>query len=415
MTDDRPTIVVCDDDRDRVKRWSQRIEQIEEAHERFRVVPLEPEHFAAAYKALKDRQLQFRAGERVATEDEATVLDRARLVVIDYDLTPTRGAGDLDKTTLNTLSGSFGDNFAYLTRCFSSASYTVLVNQDFFQSTFDLSHQKFVSSNADLNVAHDDLGRAELWTGRSSGTTFRPWSWPRLVDAPQRAVDLASGIDLDAPVLEELGLADDDTYDQFAPEQLVLFGQEPREVRFLDAVDFTRKFNRLGKPETLPDEHLTKIAAASVSHWLERIVLPAQNVLVDAPHLAQRRPGLLLSAEPDDLKRLSDLSQPNEAAALFDSEALRDASAHRLSAWMSRPVWLWHRCPRSRARGTGINLTFCEDVSAFHPIDDTWEYTSSVPGSFNQRFVLHDGVDTRGTLAPDYWPVKYLFEHAETQ
>ena len=283
------------------------------------------------------------------------------------------------------------------------------MNQDFYQSTFDLSHERFANSNADLNVAHNDLGRAELWTGTADGTKFRPWSWPRLLDMPARRADLESGIDMAASVLETLGLADDDVYKQFDPAQLVLFGDDPKSITFRDSVDFTRRFHRLGKPENTPEANLAKVAVASVSHWLERIVLPAQNVLVDAPHLAQRRPGLLIDPDPSAWGPLSDLSDSENALAMFQSDKVAGAQVPALSAWLSRPAWLWSRCPHATARAIGKAHVFCEDVSSFQLLDDAAEYKSSVPGPFKQRFVLYEGLDTSNGFSPDYWPVQSLF------
>ncbi|WP_221654208.1 hypothetical protein [Actinotalea ferrariae] len=408
-----PTIVVCDDDSRRVETWAGHIRAIPAVRKRYETRPLRPEQFAAAYRELKKRQRQARAGELSDFGGEAEAIDKASIVVMDFDLTPTNGSGDLDDTTLDTLSGSFGDNLAFLTRCYATARFIVLVNQDFSKTTFDLTHQNFALSSADLNIAHDDLRRAELWTGQSDGIAYRPWHWPRLLDAPDRLARLANEVDLEAPVLETLGLDDDETYAQFAKEQLELFGEAPRELTFRAAAErLTRAMNRLSFDETIPDSLLPMVAVASVAHWLERVVLPGQNVLIDAPHLAHRRPGLLVDPRPSSWGQLSDLSQPEAAAAAFDSDLVSPAWCAPVQRWLSRPVWLWHLCPRSRGPVPREPHVFCEDVSAFHPIHAATEYVSSVPGPFKQRFVLRDGVRSGG-FDVDYWPEIRLFADAE--
>jgi len=412
MSEDRPGIVVCDDNTRRVKHWAEDIAGVPEVEEKYRPTFLLPKDFADAYVALKTRQRTARRKSPGAEDDAARILDHTAIVVIDYDLTPASGYGGLDEKTLNTLSGAFGDNFAYLTRCYTRAGFTVLVNQDFFKSTFDLTHKKFSFSNADLNVAHNDLSRSELWAGRSDGRAYRPWHWPRLLDAADRLQRLTDGLDLDARVLASLGLDDDDTYAQFTPEQLELFGSRPRGVTFRRAAGFTSDLNGL-KEESISESNLPKVAVASVSNWLERIVLPAQNVLIDAPHLAQRRPGLLTTVDPREWGALSDLSDPAASAALFDSDVVAKAEASQVAPWLSRPAWLWHRCPRTPVRAAGEPHVFCEDVSAFHPLVDAWEYRSAVAGPYDQRFILHEGVATRG-LAIDYWPVQRLFADAQS-
>lgn len=409
MGDENRTIIVCDDDGNRVKRWARSIRSVPDVASEYTVVPWEPSKFAAAFRGLKQRQLAQRRPSVEIETDESEVLgelDSAAYVVIDFDLTPTSDA-PLDEHTLDTLSGSFGDQVAFLARCYSAATYTILVNEGFFQSTFDLTHQAFVKSNADLNVAHDDLGRAVLWTGSSDGLEFRPWHWPRLLNAAERFEKLANELDLDEPVLAALGLDDDSTLEQFAREQLDLFGPEPKDVTFRDAAAFPGSFKRLREKRPIPEEHLPKVAVTAVAHWLERTVLPAQNVLVDAPHLAQRRPGLAVTPNPEAWASMTDLSDPSAARAALDEDQLSAAIVPRLDQWLSRPAWLWHRCPRTRVRAEGEPHVFCEDVSAFHPIDKAHEYKSSVPGSFNQRFVLSDAM-TDG-FAVEYWPNGRLF------
>jgi hypothetical protein len=410
MVEPKPTIIICDDDGNRVKRWARTISAIPEVSENYDVVAWEPGRFATAFYGLKQRQLAGRrAGVEIDVEATKVLaeLDRATLVVVDFDLTPTSSAPPLDHDALQTLNGSFGDQVAYLTRCFSGATYTVLVNEGFFQSTFDLTHQAFARSSADLNVAHDDLGRVELWTGTSDGLTFRPWHWPRLIDSASRLEALAGDLDLDSPVLASLGLDDQLTLDQFVPEQLDLFGSNPLDVTFRQATMFPSSFKRVRDDLPMPEEHLPKVAVAAVSHWLERIVLPAQNVLIDGPHLVQRRPGLAVDPNPLAWRSVTDLSTPDQARSTLDQDLLADATVPSLAGWVSRPVWLWHRCPRTRIRAEGAPYVFCEDVSAFHPLDDALEYRSSVPGSFSQRFILNNA-KTEG-LAVHYWPGRRLF------
>jgi hypothetical protein len=410
MDETLPTIVVCDDDGTRVKRWARAIDRVPSVSDAYTVVPWTPDEFALAFIGLKNRQRAERGN--ASSPDEAgfevlSQLDRATFVVVDFDLTPMNTNDALDPSTLDTLSGSFGDQFAFLIRHYSDAAVTILVNEIFYQSTFDLTHEAFVHSSADLNVAHNDLGRPELWTGSSDGRAFRPWHWPRLLDVPKHLQAIAADLDLDQPVLAALGLGEQSIIAQFSSEQLDLFGPNPDGVTFRDAARFPSVFKGLSRDESIPASHMRSVAVASVSHWLERIVLPAQNVLIDAPHLAQRRPGLLASPEPKDWGPLTDLSNPNTAKEMFNSSQLIEAAVPLLEPWLSRPAWLWHRCPHARIRAAGVPHVFCEDVSAFHPLDDAYEYRSSVPGPFGQRFILRE---SRSAGFPvNYWPNGRLF------
>src|SRR5688500_8019144 len=121
--------------------------------------------------------------------------------------------------------------------------------------------------------------------------------------------------------------------EQFASEQLDLLGSDPSELKFRDAARFPSVRKGLSRVEPVPDEHLQSVAVAAVRHWLERIVLPAQNVLNDAPRLAQRRPGLLTSPDTADWGALTDLSDPDAAKAMYQSGALDDATVAALEPW----------------------------------------------------------------------------------
>ena len=49
---------------------------------------------------------------------------------------------------------------------------------------------------------------------------------------------------------------------------------------------------------------IERVAAARLGKWLERLVLPGQNVLVDAPHLVSRFPSLVAADDLDETTRL---------------------------------------------------------------------------------------------------------------
>ena len=149
--------------------------------------------------------------------------------------------------------------------------------------------------------------------------------------------------------------------------------------------------------DSVPDDgHLKKLAATAVTHWVERFLIPAQNVFVDAPHLAQRQPGLV-KVEPSEWDVLADLSAPDTVRAALDTETLVEA-ATTSEEWISRPVWDWSKVARTSARFTEEFPVFCEDISRFRPIDDAVEFNSSVPGPLRQRFVAE--LESTGTELP---------------
>lgn len=404
--DARQTVVLFDDDQSRLRRWEELLNGIDGFSDRFDTQAQETDDFASVFEALKERQLKSRDGER-ASRDDASILDGADIVVVDFDLTPGPGhTHELEQNTLKTLRGSFGDKFVYLTRCYTSAAATVLVNQTFFQPTFDLTLRQFETSYADLNISDRDLRNPRLWWGDTAPGEFRPWHWPRLATRAGHLRRIAEKIDLNARVLQTLGLDSPDTYDSFDPRQLDALGPgDPREATFGSLTAADAKFGRLTDKEQIDPAAQRGFAASAVTHWLERDVLAAQNILVDAPHLAQRRPNLLRDGSSiEDLSLLSDLRVQDELDTVLDLDSL--AGAHTpASEWVDRPVWLWPACPPGGS--AEFDYYFCEDTSRFVEFDAAREFRSDVPGPFRTRFVEEI---TAGGFDVDYRPNGRLYE-----
>jgi hypothetical protein len=404
---EKPSIVLFDDDNGRIKTWRAKLEAVDGLQDRFEILAPEADQFAQVFESLKDRQSESRGAQEGAS-DAAQILDTADIVIVDFDLTPARGRSDsMETQTLKSLRGSFGDTFAYLTRCYTSAAYTVLVNQTFYQSTFDLTMREFDHSYADLNITDMDLGNPGLWDGVPRRGAFRPWHWPRLQDSGGFIRGLVDQIDLRARVLETLGFDEPRIYDLFDPQQLEVFlGVDPREATFEWLIGSSSRFGTLSEHEQPPETTRKKMAAIAVTHWLERFVVPSQNILVDAPHLAQRRPHLVrgeLTLEALDL--LADLSPAGRVSEVLDTESLSGAQT-KASAWTMREVWLWPDCPRGPIPED--QFVFCEDGSYFQPLDDAQEFRSELPGPFKTRFV--DDIERVDGFAVDYRPERRFYE-----
>ena len=400
----RGLVVVCDDDAERVGAWADRIRQVAEAAAAFEIQPLAPHTFADAFRGLLERKASARTRQAPPNDqkisDALSLIDVADVLVIDYDLTPDAGRTPDpvdDPDTLEELIGKTGEEFAYLARCFSTAAAIVVVNQKVQRRVFDLTLQQFAESFANVNVTARYLESRALWTG--SDGDFRPWSWPRLVDLP-RVVRQTWGLasDLDLPVLKALGLNDDQHLYAFTQPQLDLFGDDPLSATFRDlATQSDYGLNAKDRGADVDDPALQRVAAAAVSRWLEWRVVPGQNVLVDAPHLAQRYPRLLRGD-------LADLSVWNDAADLSKGDVLDPELVARAtipaSAWTSRAVWSLPKIMElgssllTRAPNGGSSLVFCEDTSRFVELDQATEIEIAVPTPYFQRFVeIVDDVD----------------------
>ena len=264
-----------------------------------------------------------------------------------------------------------GEAVAYLTRCFSTCGLIIGINQPPLID-FDLTLRGRPTSFADLNITEKNLNNPGLWGGEWQG--FRPWYWPNLpvfwASFERRIADVKEA--LDAPIWKVLGF-DRYTFDILPRSMSDFFGAEPAEVTFHD---FVRKSgNGLKAKDTKSDdcapEVLARIGAARISKWLERLVLPGQDILVDAPHLVSRFPSLI-SGDAGDIRawnttaRLGSHDKPELDAGIIEEYRLKK------NHWLSRPVWFWdglRSCERIQEVREPWTVqmpdwVFCEDASA---------------------------------------------------
>lgn len=399
-------ILVCDDDARRVERWAARVSAVDAVEAGFEVMALAPHTLARAFRGLRSRKAAARTREPSLAadidQDSVSLIDRADVLIIDYDLTPDAGRSPdpvEDRDALKELMGKSGEEFAYLARCFASAGAIVVVNQKVQRRVFDLTLQQFADSFANVNITSHYLDSKALWMGSNGG--FRPWSWPRLLDLPdlvRRRWELIE--DLDHPILRSLGLSDDRHLYAFTQAQLDPLGDDPPAATFRDFAQGS-EYGLTAKDRSadVDEDSLRRVAAAAVARWLEWQVVPGQNVLIDAPHLVQRFPGLL-SGEPGDIdawNRTADLTVGD--AAGLQSEKL-SAALVPATRWTSRPVWslpkiLGGDAAVLHARPVGApKFVFCEDTSRFVGLDEAVEVAVAVPSPYFQRFVeMVDDVD----------------------
>lgn len=389
-------LVICDDETRRAEQWAADLTVMDAVKAAFDIEVLDPETFAQAVNALLARQETLRLVQEEESgtthfegfDDAASVFDRADLLVFDMDLTPLPSAlSDLGQeqadSVRSTLRGMSGETLAYFARCYSTAGYIVVVNQEYQTPTFDLTLEKFEDSYADLNVTGVDLTQPSLWTG-APGDSYRPWHWPRLVDAPEVFKSRIHLAELNTPILSAMGLAPG-TPDVLTAKQVDLFGDADEE---LDRVTFhslvmNPKVGLELKHARPGVEQQRRIAAGAFGRWLDRVLLPAQNLLADAPHLAQRYPGILGDSVED----------PSAWQALCDlgSDLSHLKPAPLVAPWADRPIWDLREVRKAAPTvAPGVNvpeLVFAEDVSRFVPVADAREFESNVAGPYDQRFL----------------------------
>ncbi|HSS52230.1 MAG TPA: hypothetical protein VLX28_25085, partial [Thermoanaerobaculia bacterium] len=127
---------------------------------------------------------------------------------------------------------------------------------------------------------------------------------------------------------------------------------------------------------------------------LERLVLPGQNILVDAAHLLERYPSLFRG---DSAERL--IGWPHTQELLVPKEAVMDVAKleqfrFAKSSWLSRTAWYWPLVSECEQIAEVVDpwasrqrVAFCEDTSRFVAPDEATEFVAKVDSPFARRFV----------------------------
>lgn len=333
---------------------------------------------------LVNRQMAFRKGDD--EPKDVVKFDSADIMIIDYDLR-------------NPHSSLIGETIAYLCRCFSKCGIIVGMNR-FGKNTFDLT-LKYQESNCDVNIGESNLGNIGLWTDDSSG--FRPWSWPSLIQlqkAFHERVNLVKK-NINQKVSDLLGL--DDLILRTPKSISELIGKSPRDATVYDFLVESRigldQKDRIPKREFSERDLsvMSRFAAARLWIWLEQILLPCQDVLVDAPHLAWNYPSLL-SGDISKIESWNSITR----FKVYDKIGIKHDrigfALHKKPIWLSRPVWFWRAIENKTDilevdapwKREYVAFSFCEDTSRFHPGSECHEFAAELDSSYISRYVLMD-------------------------
>ncbi len=416
MSTEKATILIYDDEPERARDFEGKLEKglgKADQSNNFDVVSLDTGEFQSAIKTLEQRRIDFRNGEidleNIPKDDEEKI-DNASIFVIDYDLLPTQKAeAEKEDEKENIFTGSLtGEIVAYLVRCFSKCKLIVGLNQ-YGSNPFDLTLRGDLDSFADLNLGEEQLDNPNLWTD-GSWQEYRPWSWPNLSDSIQTFDKRIEEVQqkLNKPICEVLGFSPE-TF-QLLPREIVQFigkyeEKEPCQTTFREFV--TKSGNGL-KPKdvkeldnNINDHVLARVGAARISKWLDQLVLPEQDILVDAPHLVSRYPSLIRGNE-EEIETWNETSQLIDFSELGMKTDLIGPYRFQKSYWVSRPVWFWDElCECEEIQEVSEpwltirpNWVFCEDTSCFHKQEDCKEFLADIASPFTRRFVKNiSGVD----------------------
>lgn len=353
----------------------------------FEVDTLDGQEFADSMETMRERQRTLR---KTGTWDGKRMpLDNASIFVVDYDL--------FDAVPFLT-----GEALAYLARCFSRCGLIVGVNQ-YGHNTFDLTLRGHPQSFADLNVGWRQLNNPNLWGGRRAG--FRPWCWPALPDYlrdfERKVEDVEKSLTEDVPIYQVIGFTRE-MFDRLPRSIGQFVGKKPAETTFREFVTKSGNGLRLKDANKVNEDVLARVGAARISKWLERLVLPGQDVLVDAPHLVSRYPSLMTGdvTNIETWNRTTPLTSHEELGLTTE---IVDSFRLKKHHWLSRPVWFWdelRECEhilevREPWKTVRPNWVFCEDASRFYKRNYR-EFVADTESPFARRFVREfKGVDYR--------------------
>jgi hypothetical protein len=381
----KKTILVCDDEPEMEANWKRRLLAVPAISEEFEVRTITPGELISAVGALEERRKESRQSTdpaRQFPDDPAAVIDTTGILVIDYDLI------DVSKDTYLT-----GEDVAYLARCYSECGLIVALNQfERGENAFDLTLRGHPESFADLNISDPQLDDPGLWS--DDWREFRPWSWPVLPAALERMERRVEHLvsRLDQPIFEYLDLTEDVV--MTCPRSTLEF-VGPAQVSRTTFRDFvTNSENGLrGKDDVFSELSIMRIAAARVAQWLESIVLPSQDLIVDGPHLVSRYPSLI-KGDSEDLGAWNKTATLRSDGNGISLEAIHELR-FRFDDWISRPTWFWNKVSSCEAiievrepwALTRPNFVFGEDVSRFLDSNQSQEFVADLESPFVRRFV----------------------------
>lgn len=372
-------ILVFDDDTERGRYYINGLKAIPNLSASYEIQSLTIKNFESQLEGLRNRRQMAR--KRKSWTDNI-ILDETSIFIIDFDLVNLEG----DKAFIT------GEELAYLIRCFSECDVIVGITQ-YRDNIFDLTLQENTESYADLNIGGNDLANSGLWT--NDWKEFRPWSWPSLPNFLEsfhkRLEDVKDN--LDQKIYEFLKIPAE-LIDRFPRSVSEFLGKIPNETTFRNFVKKSGNGLR-GKDILEEEEFIARIAASRISIWLERLVLPGQEIIVDGPHLVSRFPSLFLEdhSDIDKWNKTANLDCGVESLGI-DYKKIEEFTFKK-TPWLSRPAWFWNKISNCEDiqeisepwKTEWPNIVFCEDTSRFNNTDECKEFVADLDSQYVRRFI----------------------------
>lgn len=374
-------IMIYDDEARAAKMYLNRLEKRPSLKE-FEIEHISNDDFQDILLELNKRRKAILDGKK--REEQAIKVDDARIFIIDFrlmDLTP----------------GLNGEEVAYNLLCFSDCRYIMGMNRYYMGKTFDLTLTGHLDSYADLNISDKDLENEGLWTGES--VDYRPWYWPAILsylnDRERQINDVMDNFDESISKVLEIPEHIIKGIPKKAGSYLGIAGDEIVKATF---EDFFIKSNIILNPKErnkkFPLDRKAKIIASRLSKWIERSILPGQDIFVDAPHLITRYPSLLLGKKRSDIETWNKTSHFKGVSSLgIRYKKLKTCRFKQ--HWTSRPVWFWpdvSEIPKIDEvkqpwKRKNYGFVFAEDASSFYKEEECKDFISNVESPFRMRYI----------------------------
>lgn len=384
-------IYIYDDEQRFSSQLSSKLEKLKVLSSEFEVSSISEVDFKYSIEELSQRQLSFRNKGKLNSKG-STLIDEADILVVDFDL--------VDSTVGQLVTG---ESIAYLARCFSTCGLIVGLNLPPNRNNgFDLTLRGHPESFADINIGSAQLSNSKLWGSEDKDEEFHPWYWftlpSYLKNFDAKIKDLERS--LKTPIAEIIGFPTSKFLNSIPRTIGQFIGKNPSKTTPYEFVVQSgnglrpKDFGKAAKKGLNDDvvSVVSRVAASRLSKWIERLVLPGQDILVDAPHLVSRYPSLL-KGNSDDINNW------NKTTAVKGGNIKENVKQFKLSKdhWFSRPVWLWDSVREYEGilevkepwKIKQVEWVFCEDTSGFYNKEHVKEFQAEVDSPYNRRYIRY--------------------------
>lgn len=388
-------ILICDDDEDLASVWKRSLEQVIPT-DAFDVEVLSRDQLLSSLESCHGRRRRARSSNPSAADDQ-NYFDSADVLIVDFELLKLSEGEDTGEVS--------GSELAYLARCYSSCGLIIMLNE--LDSDFDLKLSPLASHFADVHLKGEQLANPGLWTEPFIG--FRPWSWPLIPPALEKFRDRLAAIrdHLDEPIMNYLGIPEAVLSAIPVEAKRFLLPEsgdtlEPGAVTFRQFAT-TSEGGVRSRDKLLSDDSTARVAVARLSAWMERIIRPLEDVLVDAPYIVSRFPSLLSGDVAEVTSWNMTASFTVDVSGLGIKHAEIEEVRFKNDLWSTRIVWYWPllsnlesirevREPWARDELPEAYV-FCEDLSRFSRQTSARDFASELPTPFSRRYVIEPSSD----------------------